>query len=365
MRGWYSLVWVVFGLCPGLVAVLRNTGDPRYISLVILGAMGVAYALVTLLPDLRAIRLSYLALLVPALGAMAFLPGGGAALLLLTLPQFWLFTSVSWQAIGFAAAATAAVVAGSLAPTDDAIPENAVAAAAAFALSLPIIRWWHRNEHHARERDHELARTQQALADAHRREGAVQERDRIAREIHDTLAQGFASIVALAEAGRLTDDPDQRDRHLISIEVTARENLAEARILVGSEPPPTPSSLRRMLVRFADDTGIEVHADSTDDDLSPRIRAALLRCAQESLANIRKHASASTVTVELVQHHGAVQLEIADDGRGFNVAEARGFGIDGMRRRIAELGGELTLTSSIGDGTRILIDVPIPAEERS
>ncbi|XUM05325.1 sensor histidine kinase [Streptomyces venezuelae ATCC 10712] len=81
---------------------------------------------------------------------------------------------------------------------------------------------------------------------------------------------------------------------------------------------------------------------------------ALLRCTQESLANVRKHADASTVGVVLTQGPYAIELEITDDGRGFVVEEARGFGLDGMRARLGELDGELTVTSSIGDGTRVL-----------
>ncbi|MGH3241492.1 MAG: sensor histidine kinase, partial [Spirillospora sp.] len=94
-------------------------------------------------------------------------------------------------------------------------------------------------------------------------------------------------------------------------------------------------------------------------------RIALLRCTQESLANVRKHAAASTVGVVLEHHPHGVELEITDDGRGFVAGtgesgdESRGFGLDGMRGRLAELGGELTVTSSPGDGTRVLAMIPL------
>ncbi len=88
-------------------------------------------------------------------------------------------------------------------------------------------------------------------------------------------------------------------------------------------------------------------------------RHALLRCTQESLANIRKHAAASTVGVVLTEQSGGAELEITDDGRGFVVADSRGFGLDGMRKRLAEFGGGLTVTSSVGDGTRILATIPL------
>jgi signal transduction histidine kinase len=364
MRGWYALVWVVFGLCPGLVAVLGDDGTQRYGSIAVLGAMGVGYALVTLLPEHRAVRLTYLVLLVPALGAMAYLPGGGAALFVLMLSQFWLFTRPPWQAVGLGGAAAVAVVTGALARAAGEISGNAVVAAAAFAISVPIGLWWLQNERRTHALGNELARTQLELAEAHRREGAAQERDRLAREIHDTLAQGFASIAALAEAAQVASDPKQRIRHLASIETTARENLDEARVLVGSAPAAAPGSLtqslRRTLDRFAEDTGVMVNADLVDVDPDPHLRRALLRCAQESLANVRKHASASTVTVVLTRRPDAIELEVTDDGRGFVLAQARGFGIEGMRRRLAEVGGELTVTSSVGDGTRVLTEIPIP-----
>ncbi|WP_121391133.1 sensor histidine kinase [Actinokineospora cianjurensis] len=353
MRGWYALVWVVFGLCPGLVAVLGDTGTRRFWSVVVLGAMGVGYALVTLLPDHRAIRLTYLVLLIPALGAMGFLPGGGAALFVLTLPQFWLLarTLAGW----LSGAAAVAVVVGAVARDDGA--GNAVVAAGAFLISVPVGLWWLRN----RALGAELARTRRELAEAHRREGAVRERDRLAREIHDTLAQGFASIVALAEAARIAADPQRRGRYLASIEATARENLAEARVLVGAAPSDEGSltgAVGHLLARFAEDTGIVVHADLAEVEPAARVRGALLRCAQESLANVRKHAAASTVTVVLAARADGVELEVTDDGRGFTVGDARGFGITGMRQRLAELGGDLTVTSSPGDGTRVLAEIP-------
>jgi signal transduction histidine kinase len=110
--------------------------------------------------------------------------------------------------------------------------------------------------------------------------------------------------------------------------------------------------------RFAEDTGLAVDADLTEVDCDQPTRIALLRCTQESLANVRKHAAASAVGVVLAQHPDSVELEVTDDGRGFTVNDSRGFGLDGMRKRLAELGGELTVTSSPGDGTRILAMIP-------
>ncbi|MGO4421517.1 sensor histidine kinase, partial [Streptomyces sp. MCAF7] len=214
----------------------------------------------------------------------------------------------------------------------------------------------------------ELERTQAELSEAHQRQGAADERERMARDIHDTLAQGFASIVVLAEAARagLAADPARSAQQLRSIESTARENLAEARELVGSAQRQDGAAagsvartLRRILDRFAEDTGLTVAADLADVGCDQQTRIALLRCTQESLANVRKHARASTVGVILTRRPYGVELEVTDDGTGFVPEGSAGFGLDGMRKRLAELGGRLTVTSSVGDGTRILAVIPL------
>jgi signal transduction histidine kinase len=120
-------------------------------------------------------------------------------------------------------------------------------------------------------------------------------------------------------------------------------------------------TLRRTLDRFTEDTGLYVVAELGDVECDQQTRIALLRCTQESLANIRKHARASTVGTTLTRHDDEVELEITDDGIGFAVPQSTGFGLDGMRKRLAELGGQLTVTSSPGDGTRILAMIPLPS----
>lgn len=252
---------------------------------------------------------------------------------------------------------------------------NVVFTLVGYAVGVLLGLWVHRIVEQSDERvgrlSAELESAQRRLAEAHRRQGAAEERERLAREIHDTLAQGFASIVVLAEAARsgLESDPARSAQQLLSIERTARENLAEARVLVGSAPAGgvAPGSVARTLARtldrFVQDTGLTVTADLPDLECDQQTRIALLRCTQESLANVRKHAAASTVGVVLARQQHGVELEITDDGRGFVVEESRGFGLDGMRKRLAELGGELTVTSSVGDGTRVLAFIPVDGQE--
>ncbi|MFB7586846.1 sensor histidine kinase [Streptomyces sp. NPDC056169] len=360
LRRWYTAAWLLLGLIPSVIAVGNDAGPAKWASLALVG-LALAY---TAVHRARNHTPVYLGALAAGLGVMAALPGGGAALLLAALPQFWFQTLGRRAAVLFSGCAAAAAAAGSLVRDS---PGNAVAALTGYAVSvlagIPLHRLLTDSEARATALAAELSLAQEQLADAHRRQGAIEERERMAREIHDTLAQGFASVIVLAEAARagLGGDPERTAQQLRSIERTARENFAEARVLVGAAPHSglTPGSvvptLRRTLERFAQDTGLAVEAELPEDvDCDQQTRIALLRCTQESLANVRKHADASTVGVVLAQHPHAIELEITDDGRGFVVEESRGFGLDGMRKRLAELDGELTVTSSVGDGTRVL-----------
>ncbi|MER5935064.1 sensor histidine kinase [Streptomyces sp. NPDC002054] len=365
---WYSAVWVLLGLAPSAISLRNDHGPGLYASMAVLAVLAAGYASVRLrLAEPVLPPGAWLVLLALGVGAMAALPGGGAALFIVSLPQFWIHAPSPRAAIGLSGAAAGATVAGTLLhPIDSPTGNTAFTVAGYLAgvlLGLLVHRLQEDGEERAGRLGAELEGARQRLAEAHRQQGAAEERERMAREIHDTLAQGFASIIVLAEAARsaLAADPERTAQQLRSIEQTARENFAEARVLVGSAPQsgltpgPVVGTLRRTLERFAQDTGLTVDADLPPDvDCDQQTRIALLRCTQESLANVRKHADASTVGVVLTQHPYAIELEITDDGRGFVVEDSRGFGLDGMRKRLAELGGELTVTSSVGDGTRIL-----------
>lgn len=371
LHGWYTWAWVLLGLIPSVIGVENDSGAPKWAALALLAVLASCYATVRRFPANPVLRpQAYLALLALALGAMGGLPGGGAALFIVALPQFWLFATGARASIVLSGAAAAATVVGSTLRGDESLTGNVVFIFIGYAASvltgLLILRLVADGDARAGVLGAELESAQARLAEAHRQQGAADERERMAREIHDTLAQGFASIIVLAEAARSTvaSDPDRTGRQLFSIEQTARENFAEARVLVGSAPQSglAPGSvavtLRRTLDRFTQDTGLTVEADlPADVACDQQTRIALLRCTQESLANVRKHAAATTVGVVLTQHPHAIELEITDDGNGFVVAESRGFGLDGMRKRLADLDGDLTVTSSPGDGTRILATI--------
>ncbi|MER5349505.1 sensor histidine kinase [Kitasatospora sp. NPDC002551] len=375
LRRWYVAGWVVLGIFPPVVSVLDDAGATAYWSIGLSAALALCYAGVSARPRRPVLRpQAFLGVLVAAMGALALVRGDGAALFIVSLPQFWLLAGSPRRAIALSALAAAATVTGIVRhqawDAQEFAAGNVVFTVigwlAGVLVGLGVVRIVEQSDERAGRLGAELEAARLRLAEAHRLQGATEERERLAREIHDTLAQGFASIIVLAEAAAagLGTDPRRAARHLLSIEQTARENLAEARVLVGSAPQSglAPGSiaatLRRTLDRFTEDTGLPVTAELADVVCDRPTRIALLRCTQESLANIRKHAAASQVAVVLAPGASGVELEITDDGKGFVVRDSRGFGLNGMRRRLAELGGELTVTSSVGDGTRVLAALP-------
>ncbi|WP_258018160.1 sensor histidine kinase [Streptomyces noursei] len=378
LRRWNAVCWVLFGALFAGLALAESQGGRTYAALALLGCVTLSYAVLHRFPGNPVLRpYAYLSVLVLALGGSAYFWSGYAALFIVTLPHFWLFGRTVRASLAFTGLATVSALTGSLLRkgwSAEFLGSTLVSTLIVVAASILIGLWIHSVVEQSGERARlieELERTQARLSEAHQRQGAADERERMAREIHDTLAQGFASIIVLAEAARagLATDPDRSAHQLRSIESTARENLAEARELVSSGQQSqvaagsVAQTLRRTLDRFGEDTGLTVDAELADPDCDQRTRIALLRCLQESLANVRKHAAASTVSVVLARQPCCVELEITDDGRGFVVGEALGFGLDGMRKRLAELGGQLTVTSSVGDGTRVLTMIPmVPAE---
>ncbi|MEV5516054.1 sensor histidine kinase [Streptomyces flaveolus] len=380
LRRWNAVCWVLFAAMAVGLATMEGPGGSRYGALALLGCVVLCYAVLDRFPDNPVVRPQvYLSVLVGALGGLAYLGGSYAALFMVTLPHYWMFGRTPRASMAFLGLATATTLAGSWYRQGWSLEffgETMVSTLIVVAVGVLIGLWAHAVVAQSSERARlivALERAQAELSEAHQRQGAADERERMARDIHDTLAQGFASIVVLAEAARagLGTEPARSAQQLRSIESTARENLAEARELVGSAQRrggaaagTVAQTLRRVLDRFTEDTGLSVSSDLADVRCDQQTRIALVRCTQESLANVRKHARASTVGVVLARRPYGVELEITDDGIGFVPEESTGFGLDGMRKRLAELGGRLTVTSSVGDGTRVLAVIPLdlPAE---
>lgn len=238
------------------------------------------------------------------------------------------------------------------------------------AFSLAIGLWITRIARWGAERQRllaELTAAQSGLEAASREAGATEERARLARDVHDTIAQSLASIVMLAERARLDGSPAAIEM----IEDAAREALREARALVAlASPTPDPSgslaeALSRLGERFARETDIRVEVSAAESALPRDIQVVLLRCAQEGLANVRKHSGASTAAVTFTGGEDAV-LTIRDDGRGLggvSIDDDRGFGLAGMRDRVALVGGSLTVADAAGGGAELTVRVPLTVAE--
>ncbi|MET9085884.1 sensor histidine kinase [Streptomyces sp. NPDC004237] len=221
----------------------------------------------------------------------------------------------------------------------------------------------------------ELTTTRAALARAGHEAGVHAERERLAAEIHDTLAQGFTSVLMLAQAARtnLLRDPTAADGQLDILEKTARENLAEARSLIAALAPVDltgrglADALDRLAARHIRDTGTHVEVSIVGERPSAPTGTdiALLRIAQEALANVGKHADARTVRIELRHESGVLALAVIDDGQGFDPATIRGgYGLLGLRTRATGLGGTCTVRSAPGQGTTVRVELPsAPAEQ--
>lgn len=242
----------------------------------------------------------------------------------------------------------------------------------------------------------ELVRTRDELATAERERAVAGERERLAREIHDTLAQGFSSAELLLRAAQTAlDDGDVATArgYVEQTRDVARHNLAEARRVVRALAPADLASsnlvdaLRRTAARSSGRAGgggpaVVVRVSGDAVPLPTDVEAALLRVAQSALANAERHADASRVAVTLSFLAGAapgeeaVALDVVDDGRGFDPdglpekseqapgGAAGGFGLVAMRARLAELGGTLSVESAPGAGTAVAAWVPLaPAED--
>jgi signal transduction histidine kinase len=386
--GWEDQVrwWdAAFGVIVALTAVALVLDGTRGTQLAVAySAMGVI-VLAYLLWGARAARtrdqrlaVLYLSVLVLGTGVTVSQGGVASLLLFIAFAQVWmLLESTRLGVVGCVALAVAVSVgissryAFDLAVMGEVVPQMLVTLVFSIGLGL----WFHVAMHRAEEQVRllgQLHATQKQLALTSHEAGVLAERERLAREIHDTLAQGFTSVVMQAQAATaaldIGDDVAVRER-LHVVEDTARDNLAEARALVAAFAPVAlqdaslPQALGRLGTRFAEETGLAV-AVETDQvgALSPTVEVVLLRAAQEAFANVRRHAQAASVVVRLGQAEGEVTLTVADDGRGFDAEAVDGFGLAGMRERLRSAGGTLAVGPGDGGGTTLCARVPVDGQ---
>jgi signal transduction histidine kinase len=203
----------------------------------------------------------------------------------------------------------------------------------------------------------------------------LDERNRMAREIHDTLAQGFVGIALQLQAVEkaMPDAPDKAERHLALAQSMVSYNLVEARRTVWdlrSQALDTndlaaafSQTARQMTEGTAVETEVRISGESRR--LPSQIENNVLRIAQEALTNAIKHAEPKHISIELDFGAASLQLRVRDDGRGFDAermlaAPDGHFGLLGMRERVEHLGGRLSISSRPGEGTDVLAAIPIP-----
>jgi signal transduction histidine kinase len=199
----------------------------------------------------------------------------------------------------------------------------------------------------------------------------VEERNRLARDLHDSVTQALYGLTLSAEAARrqiAAGQVDSADRELRDLAATAQHALQEMRLLIFELRPPVleeeglAAALQARLQAVEGRVGVATTlAVEGDGALPPAVEAEFDRISQEALNNALKHARAHRIAVDLHQDELAVTLEIADDGIGFDPDAARtrgGLGLRGMAERAARVGGRLVVDSRPGQGTRVRVVVP-------
>jgi two-component system NarL family sensor kinase len=213
------------------------------------------------------------------------------------------------------------------------------------------------------------------LAEAATQLARAEERARIAREIHDTLAQSLTAIGLQIEGAlqQMDSNPQRARQRLEDALATSRLSLDEARRSVldlrgGAQARPLPEALAALARSFTSETGVRVRVQTEGQVVLPlRVEAELVRIAQEALTNVRRHARATEVEVKLRAVPRGIRLTIRDNGRGFHtqLRKEGHHGLLGMRERARLLGGRLTVTSRPGHGTTVTVAVPAPRDEES
>lgn len=381
-RSWFWLWDLYFAIGFGAVALVLLAEDDgnsvsRLVAVGALGAMAVSYvvfgrAIMTADEQVcwqgRAFMIVTVCLMVTG---VLFLQGMSFALFIVCP---WAFMSLPTRE------AILVVIPLNLLPVLAALTENGWRAtlfqffpATLFTIAFSVLlgTWIQRVISQSQERAElisELEQSREEIGRLSREAGVAAERSRLAAEIHDTLAQGFTSLVTLVQAAEseLDHDVEKARKHLTLAARTARENLTEARALVAGLTPAAlgtgslDQAIRRQLERFAEESAISVtyHADEESVALPTALEVVLLRMVQESLTNARKHSRATEATITLRVNENCVSLRVADNGVGFDADEpANGFGLRGMGNRAAQVGGKLSVHSG-ADGTAVELEVP-------
>ena len=308
------------------------------------------------------------------LSVFLFSHAGGMFLLLLAVAQAVRVLPLGWV---LAASAPMPLLHAGMEDRGAAVT-NAAIFLAAIVLTVGFSRAVER-ERHARSELHEANQRLRDYAAQAEELATMRERNRMARELHDTLAQGFTGILLQLEAvdsALATSGVDTARERIELARTLARDSLAEARRSVWSLRPQAlehqdlPAAVRdtvRALIRTLDDgPAVRFRTVGEARPLRPELETDLLRVAQEAVTNASRHAGARNVALELRYDPAAVELRVDDDGHGFPVGQPTvragggGFGLTAMRERIERHGGELGVHSTAGVGTALVARVEAP-----
>jgi len=220
----------------------------------------------------------------------------------------------------------------------------------------------------------ELLATRGQLAAREHESGVLAERARLAREIHDTLAQGLSSIQMLLHAAERADDTRPGIEHIRLARETAAANLVEARRFIRELTPPQlddqtlGGALRRLARTQWATQGLDVQVRVSDAVVLPmHLQTALLRITQGAIANVIQHARATTATVTIGIENDHLRFTVEDDGDGFDAElpapgtgeKSDSFGLRATAERVEQLGGSLVIDTASGRGTTLTVDLPL------
>lgn len=280
----------------------------------------------------------------------------------------WATARRSWHAVLTSAAISAAAFIGTqvgeLGGTGI-VPPSALAGITglAYMASLGYGFWIRHAQQDANEQARlveELRATRDALTAASHHAGQMAERARVSRELHDTLTQSVAALALVAAQAKQSRSTESIDL----IHEMSQSALAEARGVLSELAPAelhgdAALSLDGVVARFCRETALQIDLQADSLVLDAERELILIRCLQEGLSNVRRHANAQVVQVGLREAQGRAELVLVDDGVGPPADPSPGFGLRGMTERVSQFGGEVSLTGQQGGGARLRILLPI------
>ncbi|MDQ0238836.1 histidine kinase [Arthrobacter bambusae] len=366
------LSFAVLMVASGVRYVLRHSPADNLWTVALAAAVCVLYAVVAVLAKRRQPWLLWMVALVLAWAVLVIAAPSFAwcsfALFFLSRAAFsgW----IAYLAAGLTASATAIGLFRLSGDTDVAMLLGPIAAAVLLTLIYDRI------EHDAalqRQLHADVSQAQERLAASERAAGIAAERERVSREIHDTVTQGLASSLLLLEAAQRSWPEEGAKAEVQKAGTLLRQNLADTRSLVhelsapGLESGPLPQALEQAARQYLD--SVIVHVTGDPRPVPAEVRHALMRVTQSAAANIKLHAHSQQASLTLGFLPGAVTLDVFDDGRGFDPvavpppSEKGGYGLRAMRQRVEQLGGVFSVESSPGEGTVVAAQLPLPVTE--